>query len=283
MVSWQIGVRHRSGYVYAGPVSSSYNEARMTPMSGAEQQTHDARLEVSPEVDGLLRYTDYWGTVVHAFDVHRPHTELVVTANSVVATGLPREAGSVAASWESIAEPSTRDRFAELLSPSRFVVVEDEVNAVAAELASSMPPLEAAVAAVGWAHDSLTHARGATTVRTTSAEARAAGAGVCQDFAHLALSVLRAMQLPARYVSGYLYPANDADLGETRSGESHAWVEYWTGQWVAADPSSMRPVGERHVLVARGRDYGDVRPLSGIYSGPTSHSLGVTVELTRLR
>jgi transglutaminase-like putative cysteine protease len=264
-------------------VSASYNEARMTPLSGTEQQTRDARLEVSPGIDGLLSYTDYWGTSVHAFDVHRPHTELVVTATSVVATGRPRQPGNGEASWESLAGRSVRDRFAELLAPSRFVVVEDEVNAVAADLGSSSPPLEAGLAAVGWAHDSLTHSRGATTVRTTSAEARMAGAGVCQDFAHIALSVLRAMQLPARYVSGYLYPGDDAALGETCTGESHAWVEFWAGQWIAADPSSMRPVAQRHVLVARGRDYADVRPLSGIYSGPPSHSLGVTVELTRLR
>ena len=91
------------------------------------------------------------------------------------------------------------------------------------------------------------------------------------------------MQLPARYVSGYLYPSTDAELGVTCTGESHAWVEFWAGRWIPADPSSLRPVAERHVLVARGRDYGDVRPLSGIYSGPRSHALGVTVELTRLR
>ena len=283
MVSWEIGVRHQSGYVYEAPVSSSYNEARMTPMSTRSQQTRDMRLEVSPGIDGLLRYTDYWGTAVDAFDVHRPHSELLVTATSVVETGRQIPSGEADVAWRVLAETAVRDQFAELLTPSRFVVTEEEVNGVAAELAAAGRPIEAGLAAVGWANDSLTHSRGATTVRTTSAEAHAAGAGVCQDFAHLALAVLRAMQLPARYVSGYLYPATDAQLGETTTGESHAWVEFWVGRWVAADPSSLRPVAQRHVLVARGRDYADVRPLSGIYSGPASHGLGVTVELTRLR
>jgi transglutaminase-like putative cysteine protease len=94
------------------------------------------------------------------------------------------------------------------------------------------------------------------------------------------------MGLPARYVSGYLYPlAEDGEsrIGTTTTGESHAWVEFWCGDWVAADPTSLAEVGERHVVVARGRDYADVRPLSGVYHGAPAHSLGVAVELTRLR
>ncbi len=123
-------------------------------------------------------------------------------------------------------------------------------------------------------------------VHTTSAEARAVGKGVCQDYAHVALAVLRAMGLPARYVSGYLYPlvdGSDPAVGMTKSGESHAWVEFWSGDWIAADPTGLAAVGERHVGVARGRDYADVRPLSGVYHGPPAESLGATVELTRLR
>lgn len=281
-MSWQIGVRHRTGYVYESPVSSSYNEARMTPLTAEGQQTLDARLDVSPAARSL-RYTDYWGTTVDAFDVHQRHTELVVTASSIVETVQRPVPTASPVGWDALADDAAMDRFADLLSPSRFVVAEDAVNEVALELSAGVAPVEAGLAAVSWAHDALLHARGATTVRTTSAQAREVGAGVCQDFSHIALSVLRAMSLPARYVSGYLYPARDAELGQTCTGESHAWVEFWAGEWVSADPSSMRPVGERHVLVARGRDYGDVRPLSGIYSGGASQELGVTVELTRLR
>jgi transglutaminase-like putative cysteine protease len=105
---------------------------------------------------------------------------------------------------------------------------------------------------------------------------------VCQDFAHVTLAMLRAVGLPARYVSGYLHPAAEAEVGETMTGESHAWVEFWAGNWVAADPTSLAEVGARHVLLARGRDYADVRPLSGVYSGPAAEHFGVTVEVTRL-
>jgi transglutaminase-like putative cysteine protease len=106
---------------------------------------------------------------------------------------------------------------------------------------------------------------------------------VCQDYAHLTLALLRAMDLPGRYVSGYLHTSQEGSIGETTRGESHAWVEYWAGSWLPVDPSSLAEVAERHVVVARGRDYADVRPLAGVYRGPSAEALGVTVELTRLR
>lgn len=88
--------------------------------------------------------------------------------------------------------------------------------------------------------------------------------------------------LPARYVSGYLHPVAGAELGATVEGESHAWVEWWAGDWWSYDPTNRIDVTERHVTIARGRDYSDVNPLKGIYSGPESTALGVTVEVTRL-
>jgi transglutaminase-like putative cysteine protease len=109
-----------------------------------------------------------------------------------------------------------------------------------------------------------------------------AAKGVCQDFAHVTLGLLRAAGLPGRYVSGYLHPDPNAQVGVTVTGESHAWVEFWAGEWVAVDPTSLAEVGNRHVLLARGRDYADVRPLSGVYSGPGVELFRVTVDITRL-
>ncbi len=280
-MTWRIAVRHRTGYHYGTPARASYNEARMTPATAGEQHTLTSRLEIVPEARPL-RYVDYWGTVVHAFDVHVPHTELVVTTSSVVETPGPRPAPPPTG-WDELADPAVRDRFAELLAPSRYVVSESDVDAVALELHGAHPPAEAGRQAVGWVNDTLDYVRGATEVGTTSAEARAGGRGVCQDFSHLALAVLRSAGLPARYVSGYLHPGRDAGLDEPVRAESHAWVEFWAGDWVPLDPSNLSEVAGRHVVVARGRDYADVRPLAGIYSGPAAQALGVTVELTRLR
>jgi transglutaminase-like putative cysteine protease len=279
-MSWRIAVRHRTGYQYGSPARSSYNEVRMTPATAGGQHLLTSRLDTRPDARPL-RYVDYWGTQVHAFDVHVPHTELLVTATSVVETAAPTAAPD--ADWDTLRSPAVRDRFAELLAPSTYVVAEDEVDAVARSLRAAGSPVETGRAAVHWVHETLDYIRGATSVGTTSAEARALGKGVCQDFSHLALALLRSAGLPARYVSGYLHPGRDAELDEPVSAESHAWVEFWAGGWMPLDPSNLSEVASRHVLVARGRDYADVRPLAGIYSGPAVQSLGVSVELTRLR
>jgi transglutaminase-like putative cysteine protease len=279
-MSWRIAVRHRTGYQYGAPARASYNEVRMTPATAGGQHLLTSRLEIRPD-SRPLRYVDYWGTQVHAFDVHVPHTELAVTATSVVETAGPVEAPDVG--WDTLAAPTVRDRFAELLAPSRYAVAEEELDAVARSLRAAGSPAETGRAVAHWVHETLDYVRGATAVGTTSAEARALGKGVCQDFSHLALALLRSAGLPARYVSGYLYPGSQAALDETVSAESHAWVEFWAGEWIPLDPSNLSEVAERHVLVAHGRDYADVRPLAGVYSGPVAQSLGVTVELTRLR
>jgi transglutaminase-like putative cysteine protease len=128
----------------------------------------------------------------------------------------------------------------------------------------------------------VTYMPGATGVRTNAQEAWDKGQGVCQDMAQLTVSLMRASGLPARYVSGYLHPDPKAEPGSTAVGQSHAWVEYWAGSWTPLDPTSGTPVGERHVVVARGRDYTDVPPLKGIYHGPAGGDMTVTVEVTRL-
>jgi transglutaminase-like putative cysteine protease len=278
-MSWRIAVRHRTGYRYAEPVRASYNEARLTPPSLDGQRTLQAALVTTPAARPL-RYVDYWGTTVDAFDVHVPHTELVVVATSTVETAPPRALPT--GDWSDLAGPAARDRFAELLAASPYVPAEPELTELGRSLREESTPARAGLRAAEWTHETLRYERGATHVYTSSAEARAAGKGVCQDFAHVTLALLRATGLPARYVSGYLHPVVDAEIGETTAGESHAWVEFWAGDWFAVDPTSLAEVGSRHVLLARGRDYADVRPLSGIYSGPAAEDFGVTVEVTRL-
>ena len=105
---------------------------------------------------------------------------------------------------------------------------------------------------------------------------------LAQDIAHLALGALRSAGIPARYVLGYLHPKLDAAIGETVTGESHAWIEWFcNGQWRGYDPTNLIDIGDRHVLVGRGRDYNDVPPLRGVYAGPFGSKLFVSVEITR--
>ena len=278
-MSWRVAVRHRTSYRYAGEVHSSYNEARVTPLTTDRQLVVEASVKVSPAAP-TFRYWDYWGTMVDVFDVHVPHTELAVTGSSVVETSPPQPAGTL--DWDELAVPDVQDRLGELLAATRYVPVVEEVTAEAASLARTGSPAEACDAVVEWVRSRLGYVKGATDVSTTAEQALQLGSGVCQDFAHLALALLRAMGIPARYVSGYLFPSAEAEVGMDVTGQSHAWLEAWTGEWYAVDPTHGVPVGERHVAVARGRDYGDVPPLKGIYRGAPAHGLDVSVELTRL-
>ena len=142
-------------------------------------------------------------------------------------------------------------------------------------------PADAIRAAVAAVRDRIRYDDAATDVTTTAGQAWATGGGVCQDFSHTTLALLRAAGIPARYVSGYLHTEDEAP-GQTVVGESHAWIEAWNGSWVAYDPTNDRRVGAAHVVVARGRDYDDVPPLKGIYAGGASETLGVSGEITQL-
>jgi transglutaminase-like putative cysteine protease len=279
-VTWRLSISHRSGYRYSAPVSSSYNEVRITPLSTATQLVLESSVEVSPTARPY-RYRDYWGTVVHAFDLHQAHTELTVAGRSLVETAAMAPSGD-GVGWAQLAEDATADRFSELLTPTRYVPVGGAVEDAAGRLADARMPYDAVHGAMDWVRGALRYEAGVTNVATAADEALGLGAGVCQDFTHLLLSVLRTLGVPCRYASGYLHPDADAAIGEAVQGESHAWVEAWTGEWWGIDPTVGRPVGERHVLVARGRDYADVAPLKGVYHGGPSESVGVSVELTRM-
>jgi transglutaminase-like putative cysteine protease len=274
-------IEHSTGFRYASPVLSSYNEARIIPQTGGGQLTLEAVVATEPSVP-LYRYWDYWGSQVTAFDLHVPHTELVVTGRSLVRTA-PEAGPPVAApGWDALRGGDVADLFVEFLRPARYTPDHDELRAAGQELAGGNDPAAFVLAVGDWVRERLTYRTGTTDVHTSAIEAWKQGEGVCQDFAHLALVLMRAAGMPARYVSGYLHPLEDADVGETVEGQSHAWVEGWFGGWWGFDPTNAVPAGRRHVVVARGRDYDDVPPMRGVYSGGTSSSLGVSVNVTRL-
>ena len=174
------------------------------------------------------------------------------------------------------------DQHVEILTPTPLTAIDAELAGVAAELAVGRTPAQAAHAVADWVQTNVEYVAGSTGVRTSAQEAWSLRKGVCQDIAHLTLGMLRSLGIPTRYVSGYLYPSASGEVGNTIAGQSHAWVEWWCGDWTGFDPTNGLPAGLRHVIVARGRDYADVTPLKGVYHGARSTGLGVTVELTRL-
>jgi transglutaminase-like putative cysteine protease len=276
----RLRVMHRTGYEYDGDVATSFNEARMTPLTDAAQTTVESTIEVRPAI-GLFRYRDYWGTDVAAFDLHKPHRALEVTATSVVQTHRVSVPGST--TWEHLTSAATRDSFAEWLAVTALTDPGETLTELAAQLRENRNPAGTGIACVEAVLETMEYVPGSTAVHTNALEAWEARQGVCQDFAHISLAMLRSLGIPARYVSGYLHPKPSAGIGEVVEGESHAWVEWFDGEWTGYDPTNGNPVADQHVAVARGRDYADVTPLKGVFSGAKLSSLSVTVEVTRLQ
>ena len=256
-MSWRLRIEHTTSVRYAGPVLTSFNEARMTPLTLPTQTTLDARVSAGPGVP-VWTYNDYWGTYVSVFDLPDPHDGLLIRAVAMVETeapaGVPRD-GRLG--WEPLREEASGGRLLEFMLPTELTTVTPQIAATVTGDLRSVPPDGAAEAISSRVRERVSYMPGATGVRTDAQEAWDKGQGVCQDMAHVTVALMRAAGLPARYVSGYLHPDTRARPGSTAVGQSHAWVEYWAGSWVALDPTSGAPVGERHVVVARGRH---VRP-----------------------
>jgi transglutaminase-like putative cysteine protease len=282
-VGWRLRIEHVTNVSYAGLVATSFNEARMTPLTLPSQITLESRVTAGPGVP-VWTYNDYWGTLVSVFDLPEPHDDLVIRAAATVETepfgGIP--ATEERLSWAELAAESAGGRLLEFVMPTPLTTVTDEISGAAIAEISGLSPDTAAEAISARVREHVTYMPGATGVRTNAQEAWDKGQGVCQDMAQLTVALMHAAGLPARYVSGYLHPDPKAEPGSTAIGQSHAWVEYWAGSWTPLDPTSGAAVGERHVVVARGRDYTDVPPLKGIYHGPTGGDMTVTVEVTRL-
>ena len=282
-MGWRLRIEHITKVRYAGPVATSFNEARMTPLTLPSQITLESRVTAGPGVP-VWTYSDYWGTFVSVFDLPEPHDDLVIRAAATVETepfgGIP--ASEERPSWTEIGEKSGGGRLLEFLLPTQLTTVAEEISDAAVAEINGLSPDTAAEAISDRVREHVTYMPGATGVRTNAQEAWDKGQGVCQDMAQLTVALMRNAGLPARYVSGYLHPDPKAEPGSTSVGQSHAWVEYWAGSWIPLDPTSGAAVGERHVAVARGRDYADVPPLKGIYHGPSGGDMLVTVEVTRL-
>lgn len=276
----RLRVRHATGYHYGGEVTQSYNEARMLPGSDDGQFVLASHLEISP-ISSSHGYVDYWGTRVNSFEILTPHRELSLTATSLVEVrreehrSAPLTWGELTRAAQSSVE--TVEQLQQTVSTEPPAEVVELARAAAADLA----PCAAALEVCREIHRRIVYMAGVTGVQSTAQEAWAHGRGVCQDIAHIAIGALRAIGVPARYVSGYLHPDPAFPVGVPVTGESHAWVEWFCGSWHGFDPTNDLPIGERHVLVGRGRDYGDVAPLRGIYAGPFGSRLFVEVEITR--
>ncbi|HEX4979614.1 MAG TPA: transglutaminase family protein [Acidimicrobiales bacterium] len=280
-------INYRTTFSYDDLVRESQNELRACPAADELQQLVSYRVSTVPPAR-VLSFTDYWGTRVDAFGVRVPHLFLEVTAEASVETR-PRPLLVSTAPAESLVEESFVDAHAEYLAPSAHADWGRGVEDLAARaVVVAGDDVTSQVLAVHRAASAaLTYEAGATYVGVDVEDVLAGRAGVCQDYAHLAIAMCRSRGIPARYVSGYMFTVSDA-TGEDAAGDvvtvqTHAWFEAAVPGvgWIALDPTNRQQVAERHVKIGHGRDYDDVLPLRGVFSGATDASVSAVVEIRR--
>lgn len=274
-------ISHTTGFRYSGPVMASYNEVRMLPVRDETQVVFSSKLEITPR-PASHEYLDYFGTRVVMFELLEEHSELEIVSSTVVELrNAPVPARTLG--WGQLAQEVQRSlELTDSLAIGKRTQVPAELQRLARKIAdAAQGPAEAAKAICELIHKNMKYQFGVTGVQSNAAEAWSKKIGVCQDFSHLALGALRAVGIPARYVSGYLHPQLEPRIGQPVIGESHAWVEWYAGSWVANDPTNNLEFPDRHIVVARGRDYDDVPPLRGVYAGAGESELFVQVEITR--
>lgn len=280
----RLKVEHSTTYRYGGPVSVSYNEARMTPQTDAAQVVLETDLSISPYAATLSHYRDYWGTKVHTFDLHARHEVLSAHAQALVEVHRTEKqhAPEDLLDWQGLRASENIEEFSDYLPQSKLSTPGGELVRAAEEIAEGRTPHETAREVFAWLRQEMEYQPGITGVHFNAEASFAERKGVCQDLSHVAIGALRSLGVPARYVSGYIHPNPEADIGTPVAGQSHAWLEWWDGRWHSWDPTNHKPAGDHHVLVARGRDYSDVTPLKGILSGAARETeLEVEVTITR--
>jgi transglutaminase-like putative cysteine protease len=280
----KLHVLHRTRFRYAANVHESFNEARLQPVTAGAQVCHSFVLKVLP-ASRLSHYLDFHLNYVHLFEVNQPHTELSVEANAVVTTGnQPALAPDVSpAPLARVAECARLERCYDFLQSSTYVEVGAELWRLAIDATQGQTDVwQAAQAIMRQINREFTYRPAVTHAHTHMREVLQSRAGVCQDFAHVMLGLCRALKIPARYVSGYLYNGPADQLKGAQA--SHAWVEvYVLGHgWCGLDPTNNRVADGHYVKVATGRDFADVSPLKGTYRGTAKRELTVEVLVSRL-
>ena len=276
-------IRHLTRFRYKEPVSESIMEVRMHPRSDHTQHCLSFSLSVSPRCR-VFSYRDHYGNNVHHFDIPGEHDQLVIVAESLVEQHIPMDVPAFLApdAWQALDVLITEGDYAEMLLPSTFV----QQTPALLELASKLnvvrrdDPLMLVHELNKSLYEYFDYAPRSTRVDSPIDEAIASRQGVCQDFAHTMISLLRHIGIPARYVSGYLYRGRE-DRDRSLPDASHAWVEALLPHlgWVGIDPTNDLIAYNRHIRTAVGRDYADVPPTHGVYRGNTESELYVAVHV----
>jgi len=272
-------ILHRTHYIYSGLVIDSVNQIKLHPLNDDLQHVkeHHVRISNNPTIHTIK---DYFGNTTGFFTLVAPHHELIID-NMMEVDMLPLKKvelnTSITDVWKEVHSQENQLLHHDFLKAEQAKCQEEVQLAIHEILSKVQHPLETIQELSNFIYDNFTYKKGVTNIETSVDELWSLRAGVCQDFAHLLLYMLRLMGIPGRYISGYICPGSSEWRGE---GATHAWAEAWlpdTG-WVGIDPTNKCLAGERHVRLATGRNFSDCTPVKGTYKGAIDHKLEVTVK-----
>jgi transglutaminase-like putative cysteine protease len=271
-------IKHVTRYTYASSVIDCTNQIMLYPVidDRLEVKKHEIKVSNNPEIEVFV---DYFGNRVGAFSVIKPHTELLIESTAEVTTKqvlVPMDEMSAEDQWRHLDEIKYGVEFFDFLKEASFSSATDTKEALSEVVNFADKPLKNALVLSEYVYDNFTYKQGVTSVETPVEDIWKLKAGVCQDFAHMLLVLLRMFKIPARYVSGYICPKETGVRGE---GATHAWVEAYIPfyGWLGLDPTNNCIVTDGHVKIAVGRNFADCTPVKGTYKGSGDHTLEVTV------
>ncbi|MBS1932749.1 MAG: transglutaminase family protein [Bacteroidetes bacterium] len=277
----RFNIHHVTKYTYESPVRDSANQIVLFPIEDQYQEVMKQQLFISGEPD-VEKFKDYYGNEIGLFMNAEPHTELTIDSKVEVITRSkqrPSDDKNKEAQWANIYAAVNDPSYIDFLKQEQFNAL-DEVRVIAnADECIMLTPLKAAERFNEYVYTNFKYIKGVTSVETTIDEIWKLKAGVCQDFAHILLVMLRMICIPARYVSGYICPNKNGMRGE---GATHAWVEAYIPfyGWLGLDPTNNCIVDDLHVRLAVGRNFSDCSPVKGTYKGTSDHVLEVGVSVS---
>ena len=279
----EYGIRHITRFRYHAPVSETVMEIRLHPRTEGVQRCLNFALSIQPEARGFA-HQDYLGNIIDSFDIPVSHSELMITAEAHVELSPPPALPDALdpAAWAALDAEVAQGDFWEALIPSALAGPTPLLLELAREwdIRRRGDPLSLLREINTRIYRTFKYVPQSTSVDSTADHALSMRQGVCQDFTHIMIALVRQLRIPCRYVSGYLYHRSN---GPDRSAEDamHAWVEaYLPGLgWVGFDPTNNVLTGDRHIRVAVGRDYADVPPTRGVFKGNGDSELCVAVQV----
>lgn len=273
-------INHITRYLYEEPVRDSANQIILYPIKDEYQEiiSHTISITGNPQV---ALHTDYYGNDVGTFTYAPPHTELSIESKLEIVTKerpLPDDTVPLAEQWKVLERLKHQFNFIDFLRVESFNALSEMEAVIKEERCHECTPFQVAKDFNTYIYNNFKYQKGITTVETTPDEIWRLRSGVCQDFAHMLLFMLRLVGIPSRYVSGYICPNKSGMRGE---GATHAWVEaYMPGfGWVGLDPTNNCVVSSAHLRLAVGKNFSDCSPVKGTYRGTSNHTLEVTVTV----